>query len=159
MRKFFRRSLLIFVALMLISSNSFANLKKGRIASQGTKRYEFTPVTDGVTSITVIYDKSDTDLDLAVGLQDDTLIAASISPDNHFETLHVGLVRDTTYVLVVDSFEGPATPFRVIVNNGEQATISSAGAIQQNSTFREIESGTAGLKLEKTLRNLQKVKN
>jgi hypothetical protein len=158
MRKFFQRSLLIFVALMLISSTSFANLKKGRVASQSTKRYEFTPITDGVTSITVIYDKAGTDLDLALGLEDDTLIAASISPDNHFETLHVGLVRDTTYILVIDSFEGPTTSFRLIVNNGEQGTITSAGAIQQNGTLREIESGATGLKLEKTLRNLQKLK-
>lgn len=159
MKKFSHRSLLIFVALMLISSTSFANMKKGRVASQSEKRYEFTPATDGVTSITVIYDKADTDLDLAVGLEDDTLIAASISPDNHFETLHVGLVRDTTYILVIDSFEGPTTPFRVIVNNGEQATITAAGATQQAGTLREIESGATGLKLEKSLRNLQQLKN
>ena len=159
MRKFFQRSLLIFVALMLISSTSFANWKKSRVASEGTKRYEFTPAIDGVTSITVIYDKTDADLDLAVGLEDDTLIAASISPDDHFETLHVGLVRDTTYILVIQSFEGPATAFRVVVNNGEQATISTAGVAQQIGVLREIESGTTGLKLEKTLRNLQQLKN
>jgi hypothetical protein len=159
MRKFFQRSLLIFVALMLISSTSFANLKKGRIASQSTKQYEFIPLTDGVTSITVIYDKGATDLDIALGLEDDTLIAASISPDNHFETLHVGLVRDTTYILVVDSFEGPATSFRLIVNNGEQGTITSAGTTQQSGTLREIQSSATGSKLEKTLRNLQQLKN
>lgn len=158
MRMFFHRSLLIFVALMLISSTSFANWKKSRVSSQSTKRYEFTPATDGVTSITVIYDKTDTDLDLAVGLEDDTLIAASISPDDHFETLHLGLVRDTKYILVIDSFEGPTTVFRLVVNNGEQATITSAGAAQQIGLLREIESGATGLKLEKTLRNLQQLK-
>ncbi|MCI0415729.1 hypothetical protein L0222_23390 [bacterium] len=158
MRRFFRCSLLVFVVLMLISSTSFANLKKARIGSGSVKVYEFTPFTDGVTSITVIYDKAATDLDLAVGLEDGTLIAASISPDDHFETLHVGLVRDITYILVVESFEGPATSFRLIVNNGEQGTISSAGAIRSGTTLREIESGAIGSKLEKTLRNLQKVK-
>ncbi len=158
MKRFFHRSLLILVGLMLISSTSFANMKKGKIASDATRQFEFNPATDGVTSITVIYDKADTDLDIAVGLEDDTLIAASISPDDHFETLHVGLVRDTTYILVIDSFEGPSTAFRVVVNNGEQATIFSAGANQQTGFLREIESGSAGLKLEKTLRNLQNLK-
>ena len=158
MKRFFHRSLLIFVVLMLISSTSFANLKKGKIASQATRQFEFNPAVDGVTSITVIYDKADTDLDIAVGLEDDTLIAASISPDDHFETLHVGLVRDTTYILVIDSFEGPSTNFRLIVNNGEQGTISSAGVTKQNGALREVEYNSAGLKLKKTLRNVQNLK-
>jgi hypothetical protein len=150
---FFKRSTVFALALMLISSTSFANLKKGKIPSGSTRQFEFIPATDGPGLLSLIYDAASTDLDLAVGLEDGTLIAASISPESFFESLQVGLVGDVRYVLVVDSFEGPTTPFRLIANSGQQETITTA--VGQPS-LREVEMSAAGTKLRDSLRKISK---
>ena len=155
MRALLQRSLLILVVLMLISSTSFANLKKGRIGSGGTKQFELTPPVDGVNLLTLIYDAAASDLDLAVGLDDGTLIAASISPESFSEILQVGLVGTQSFIVVVDSFEGPETAFRVVASSAGQETLTNA---RKGETLREVEMNRAGTKLRDSLRKLHRVK-
>ena len=80
MKAVFYRSMMILVVLMLISSTSYANLKKGRIDAGGTKVFELDVPANGINLLSLIFDAGSTDLDLAVGFDDGTLVGASISP-------------------------------------------------------------------------------
>ena len=152
-----QRSLMALVVLILISSTSFANLKKGRIGSGQTRQFELIPPVDGVNMLSLIFDATSTDLDLALGLEDGTLIAASISPERFFETLHVGLIADRAFIVVVESFEGPETAFRLVANSAGQETLNSARA-GERETLREVELNRAGTKLRESLRKLGRTK-
>ncbi len=157
MKTLFQRSLLMVLVLLLFTSSSFANLKKGRIGPDETDILEFITSADGITTISLIFDKSSTDLDLALGLTDSTLIAASISPESNYEQLQVGLVGGITYILAINHFEGATTSYRVIVNSGEQQTIFAAGD-SGNTPLRKIEPGSTGSKLKESLNRLQRIK-
>ena len=155
MKSLIQRSLLIFVALMLISSTSHANLKKGKIGAGSTRQFEYIPPTNGVNLLSLIFDNVATDLDLAIGLQDGTLIAASISPDSFFETLQVGLVGNTRYIIQIESFEGPASSFRIVANSAQQEVIGTGDA---QTGLREVELDSAGRKLRDSLRKISQIK-
>lgn len=142
------RSILILVVLMMISSTSHANLKKGRIAPGTEKVFELIPPADGVSNLSLIFDAGATDLDLLVGLDDGTVVAASISPESFFEVLTLGLVAQTRFLVVVDHFEGPASPFRMIVNSGEQQVLR----------MNEVQANAASRKLVDALHKIQRIK-
>jgi hypothetical protein len=154
MKSVLQRSLFIFVLLMLISSTSFANLKKGKVATGATRQFEYIPPTDGVNLFSLIFDNVSTDLDFAIGLDGD-LVGSSISPDSFFETLQLGLIGNRRYTLVIDSFEGPGTAFRLVANSAQQEVISSA--VDQNG-LREVELTRDGMKLRDSLRKISKIK-
>lgn len=155
MKSLIHRSLLIVVVLMLISSTSYANLKKGKIGSGSTRQFEYIPPTNGVNLLSLIFDNASTDLDLAIGLEDGTLVAVSISPDRFFETLQVGLVGNTRYIIMIESFEGPASAFRIVGNSAQQETIASA---VHGDGLREVAATSAGNRLRDSLRKVSKVK-
>ena len=155
MKSLIQRSLLIVIVLMLISSTSFANLKKGKIGAGSTRQFEYIPPTDGVNLFSVIFDNAATDLDFSIELEDGTFIAASISPDSFFETLQLGLIGNRRYRLIVDSFEGPGTAFRLVANSAQQEVISSAAG---QTGLREVELDSAGRKLRDSLRKISQLK-
>lgn len=145
---------LVLVVLLLTGSDSYANLRRGTIFSGKTKAFELITETNGFSTFALIYDRFETDLDLAVGLPDGTLIAASISQQPHLELLQTGLVALQRYIIVVDSFEGPDTVFRLVVNSSQQDTIAVPGLQQSRIRLREIELDEGARKIASQLKTI-----
>jgi hypothetical protein len=132
----FKRILVMFFVLVICCAVADANMKKANVGSKGSKGFAFNSYTDGVCSVSVIYDKASADLNIGVGLSDGTLVAASLSPEKYIETLETGLYGFQTYLLVVVSNHG-ATSFRVVVRCTEQEDLVTAG-IGSGAGLREI---------------------
>ena len=155
MRSVLHRSLFILVMLMLISTTSFANLRKGKIGSGASRQFSYRPDFNGTNLLTLIYDAAATDLDLIIADSNGEIIAIGFSPESFSEILQVGLTNNDTFIVVVDSFEGPATPFRLVATNGQQQVI---GAGTESGNLREVELNSTGKKMRDHLRKVARSK-
>lgn len=138
---------------MLVGATSFANMKKGRVASKGDKTFGFSTSADGPCTVSVIYDSVSADLDTAIGAADTgDLLCLGVSTQLNFDSCTAGLPPGD-YAFVVSSFQG-SSAFRAVVNCGSEEQISAAGQKTTGITINEIE-GTSNTR--KLLDRLHKV--
>jgi len=142
----FRRFIFMAAAMLLISSTSFANMKKGRVASEGIKYYAFTNASDGPCSVSMIYDSLSADLDVGIGEPESgDLLCIGVASQKNYDACSAGL-PPLDYIVVVQSYKG-ASNFRVVVTCGDQQSLSAAGTKISGTSLREIEESSATRKI------------
>jgi hypothetical protein len=138
--------------LILVSSMSFANMKKGRVGGGGTKGFAFSTFSDGFCTISTIYDTASSYLGVALGLPTGDLVCAGLSSQNNFQSCSAGLPGGT-YVFIVTSIRGPSN-FRVVVNCSDQQSVVAGRTSSGGTEIREIDLDANGKKLIKQLNSI-----
>ena len=142
-----RRVSFLILAVMLISATSHANMKKGQVASKGTKTFSFSTSLDGPCTSSVIYDSTTADLDTGFIFPDTgDILCYSVSGQRNFDSCTVGLPPGD-YEVFVTSYKG-SSAFRLVVTCGGQETVNAAGQRVVETELREVEPNANARKVQ-----------
>ena len=141
------------LAVMLISGTSHANMKKGQVASKGTKTFAFSTSLDGPCTASVIYDSTTADLDTGFIFPDtEDILCYSVSGQRNFDSCTVGLPPGN-YEVFVTSYKG-SSAFRLVVNCGGQENVNVAGQPVGGTELREAEPNANGRKVQEKIERI-----
>ena len=149
-----RNLFFLFLAVMLISGTSHANMKKGSIGNKGQKVYSFTNNLDGPCTASLIYDSTTADLDTGFAVADTgDLLCFSFSSQRNFDTCTTTLPPGD-FQVIVSSYKG-SSAYRVVVNCGGQENVNSAGQKVVGTELREVEQNTNTQRLQDQIDRIQ----
>ncbi|NJL27221.1 MAG: hypothetical protein HC897_04685 [Thermoanaerobaculia bacterium] len=106
-----------------------AETERGRISTNDELVYSFIADTDQQAKITVMWDRSNTDIDVFVFLldgDDELLVAASAGATDGLESVEVGVIPGEEYLVVLSHFEGPSARFQANVSTTGSENVSKA---------------------------------
>lgn len=156
MKKVFVLSVAVLLSF-LFASMSDAELKKGSVGAGGVKRFTFISDHTGQAQLTLIFDNSGSDIDLAAGIVSNgqaSLIGTDVSSMKNYAHVECGVVAGLPVVVLVDSYKG-ASPFRLFVT-----TATDEGTYTATKEFVEAQEGNNAVysALENQLNTIQKAK-
>jgi hypothetical protein len=157
----FVRILVITLTLMSFGVSAHAELRKGNVPGNGTRRFAYTPNADGGSQITLIFDNPNSDLDIIVGTVvngDTLLVCQGISTLRQFERCEFGAEDSATYTILIDSFRG-GSPFRLYVGTMSDETLRVAtSGVRSEKLVEEDYLDRASLKMLEEAKKLQQLK-
>lgn len=126
----FKKCVMAFAFLVLVSAFASAGMNKGSVGNKGTKSYTYIPNEEGHSQFALIYDAHSADLDMGVGFSSNGqsyLVGTGISTVSNYEFVECGVSSSIVYTVVVSSYSG-GSPFHVSASTAGEESLANGVA-------------------------------